>query len=219
MELVGRTTMRVKRSLEDGCVLKGIGIDSLDFSFGQVVILCPMRIFVPRKAFEPGGIAFLLNDGCDPLPPNAAGRECSAVGQYRYVTWDEVMQERRERQSEHLERKLGPVTAIRAVRVMCWLNQRFPFEGWHCVIDGCPGSLIHEWANRYSRGDVKEMQSVLPVPGAPATMQEWMPLFAEHYPDLRRLPHREGERQYPRGVAYIWAVCRGGSIDKLLPVK
>ena len=63
-----------------------------------------MSSVIMRNCFEPGGFAYILNGGkCKPLPKNVAYLVSDYGHQRREVTWDDVMDKRRERQSRIME--------------------------------------------------------------------------------------------------------------------
>lgn len=183
-----------------------------------------MNVTFTRKCFEPGGFVFEMLKGtdnpCKPLPRDVALVKGDGRGGRQFVTWAEIHAARTERQNERIYRKRQSQSDVRAVRVVVWLNQCFPFEGWHGEIDGCHGSNIHEWIRRRRGGDNPfNLCRLYPVTPYTEDYDDWMPLFAEQYPDIRKIPHRLGERQYPRGVVYCWAICKGGYIDDLVKIK
>ena len=124
----------------------------------------------------------------------------------RIVTWEELMRRRRERQEEELERKRwGTAPELRAVRVMTWLNHCFPFEGWHCRVD----TLSSQEDCSLRGGPVNLMEE---FPLDVKSFDEWMVAFAKAFRDKRKLKHRQGRRQYPRGVVFCWATFSRGRL-------
>lgn len=116
------------------------------------------------------------------------------------ITWDQILEERRNRQTEILRRKRN-VESVRAVRVSVRYFDQDIYGGWHTYIDGVQFS---KWLRPGREGD-RELMSLFPMPQPllfGTSWVEWMVWFAR--------THRRGTFcGQPRGVAYCWALCDG----------
>jgi len=137
-----------------------------------------------------------------------------AAGAHRDVTWDEVMQQRRERQAERLARLREPVEPdVLPCYVWTFYNvQDIPYGGWHCYL------ITREHGDLAARGKygtaawlaenlMTEIQlGILPMV---ENFTTWMAMFAKKYPRARRWPDgkvfHHGQRD-PRkaGVLHGW---------------
>lgn len=148
-----------------------------------------MMSFLPRKIYEPGGFAYLLTDGrCKPLAPHLAGLE-SYRGEYREVPWSEIMDRRRARQKERLERKRYDWDREpRVVPCYVWTffnRQMIPYHGWYCYV---VSRYFSEAVNfRGFRAKLAEsIMIAIPLGLLPIPNQNhfdlWMERFAKTYP-------------------------------------
>jgi len=162
-----------------------------------------------RKAYEWWGEA--LGDGRKPLPSNIAyvdiqdGQFIGCEPERKLVTWDEVLQERRERQIIELEHKrFSDKIEIKPCFIWVFDNGSiFPCGGWWCYI------LAHknDWALNF-RNERKDLQlkvmQMFPCGVFPLleNFENWMITFQKNYP-VKRKRKREG-------MVKAWAkICNG----------
>lgn len=137
------------------------------------------------------------------FPPDAAYliKSGGSSSSWQSVTWNQVMEDRRERQAWRLARKRESST-LRAIRVSVRYFKTIVYGGWHTYIDGVGFS-------KWVRSDDKRLMELFPMP-APSLFgnawQEWMKWFARTY-------RRGTFNGKPRGVAYCWALCYGEGRD------
>ena len=159
--------------------------------------------FLPRKIYEPGGLAYLYTDGqCKPLAPHLAGlmRE---RGQVREVTWAEILEQRRERQAERLQRKREWfVSSWRPVFIDVRYYDIQVYTGWHTYIYGIGG--ISFWFRGPHRDETVFMNMIPLRDGLfPVQSHEhWMEVFARTY-------QCGTQDKRPRGRLQIWARVSG----------
>jgi hypothetical protein len=147
--------------------------------------------FVPRKVWEPGGFGYLLTDGkCQPLAPHVAGIETNRFGERREVPWTELMERKRARQRERLQRIrwFDPEPQIVPCYVWTFFNrQMIPYHGWYCYVVSRYFELAVNF--RDFRTDLAEsITQAIPLGLLPGKefFTLWMERFAQEYP--RRTP-------------------------------
>ncbi len=161
---------------------------------------------MPRKCFEPGGFVYEFLDGeVRTIAPNVAGREKTGrfgAEEWRDLTWDEVMQRRRERQAEQLERIRGRNSKPTVLPCYVWTffnRQDFPFHGWYCYV------VTREFGDvavRGKHGDNEPLRESImtEIPCGLLPMAEnfeaWMAAFARKHP--RRQPAFSRGHRDPR---------------------
>lgn len=182
--------------------------------------------FMSRAMFEPGGWAYEFHGGnCLKLRPNVAGREKRSThrfdpeGEWHDVTWDEIMDRRRARQVEIMERKLRPALPnVLPCYVWTFYINGFPFGGWHCyIVTRHFDFSLSFYRNRpFNAGEIAvQVMEAFPCGLLPLAdnLNRWMPAFAKAYPRSRNWPGgkvlRRGEHD-PRkaGLAYGWLADR-----------
>ncbi len=187
-----------------------------------------------RKLWDPGGLGYAFTMAkfgkCDPLPPDVAGIECVAEGRGLFagnkkvhVTWAEVMRRRRERQAEELKRKRCDdyIVEKRAVRVEVFYNPHWIYQGWHTyltIFGEEPEWVRRNGVRESAKGNPYNLLTIFPIAdpkyrlfGPVTDYEKWMPLFA-------RLYQRGKKGGRFRGVRYCWGMCRGTSVEELLPL-
>lgn len=174
--------------------------------------------FMPRKVWEPGGFGYNLMGGkCNPLPPAIAGVEVDFASKRRHVPWTEIMDRRRGRQAEQLERKRRTeLPEILPCYVWTFFNAHdIPYHGWYCYV------VTRHFEDAVNfRGFNKPLalsiMRAIPLGLAPArdNFEAWMAAFAQAYPRRRRWPggkvRSRGQRD-PRksGIYFGWLLNRG----------
>lgn len=154
--------------------------------------------FLPRKLYEAGGLAYIFQDGqCKPLAPHLAGlmRE---RGKVREVPWSEIIDKRRERQRERLDRKRNFwKSEPRIVPCYVWTffnPQMIPYHGWYCYVISRHFSLAVNFRGFHGGLALSIMRAVplgfLPV-GDKKTFYEWTKKFAETYPRTHPIDKRK----------------------------
>lgn len=104
-----------------------------------------VKQFVPRRAQEPGGFGYILRSGTDgpgplKMPADAAGYNVLMDGSFEWVTWQQIIDRRREWQRDRLEQIRRAPWEIReyvARPAQVWVFDNgdiFPFGGWWCYI-------------------------------------------------------------------------------------
>lgn len=144
--------------------------------------------FLPRKIYEPGGFAYLFTDGkCKPLAPHLAGLETSHGGtRRREVPWTELMERKRERQRERLQRKrwFDPEPSVVPCYVWTFFNrQMIPYHGWYCYVVSRHFEIAVNF--RGFRTDLAEsIMREIPLGILPVRecFTQWMEAFANAYP-------------------------------------
>jgi len=123
----------------------------------------------------------------------------------RVITWAEVMEARRKRQSERLHWKRH-VDQWRAYKLWVAYFDQTLMGGWHAFLEDYRGGGYRIWIDR----DCTRMESplmtlyplLLPIGSEGEQWQRWKPAFAATF-ERRRHDRR------PLGVAYIWWDGRG----------
>lgn len=157
-----------------------------------------MNTFLPRKIYEPGGFAYEFTGGkCKPLAPHLAGLE-SSYGRYREVSWSEILDMRRERQRERLERKRHFFKhEPRVVPCYVWTffnRAMIPYYGWYCYVVSRHFSIAVNFKG--FRADLAEsILRAIPLGFLPVADEkcfyEWMEKFAETYPRTHPIDKRK----------------------------
>lgn len=185
-----------------------------------------MTGFMPRSCFEPGGFVYEFHGGnCRQLAPNVAGREKRTRsrfddGEWHDVTWDEIMERRRLRQAEIMERRLRPAEpTVLPCYVWTFFISGFPFGGWHCyIVTRRFGDISLSFYRRRPSHYMEVAEQVMrafPCGLLPLAenFETWMAAFAKRYPRSRNWPGgkvlHHGEHD-PRmaGLAYGWLTDR-----------
>lgn len=156
--------------------------------------------WMPRGCFEPGGFAYYFREASgmdqEQIPRNVAGWNLLVGGGRVAVTWDDLMDKRRERQCEELRRK-REVDVDRVVPAQVWVffnKVGFAgfFTGWYCCIrvltpgmklGGLPMKMID--VNTRGRGDVAidlMRRFDFGLGDDIGLFDEWMKRFARRYP-------------------------------------
>lgn len=128
---------------------------------------------------------------------------------YRKVTWDEVIEERRKKQSARL-RLIREVPEWRACRVQVAYFDQDLMGGWQAFLTDWRGRGGDTWIDRDGRWAVGQLMNIFPLVLTLGTEREqweqWKVAFAGQYARRRQ----DGE---PVGVAYVWQLgsrLRGG---------
>ena len=198
---------------------------------------------LPRKAFEPGGFAYILNGGHAPLPPNVAYREIAdgprslcrtpeedgfvhesfthvradgyemKVSRWvRFVTWDEVMAERRREQRQRLDRLASDCVESRVLRLT--VRYERSSRQWFAYLVAA-GNATRAFAEERHDRHVADLMRRWPLPQhdaplfAATTGRQWLAAFARKY--------RHGTHNgRPQGVLLCRALCRHDQIIQFL---
>jgi hypothetical protein len=141
-----------------------------------------------RKVYDYWGKT--LNDGRKPLPPNVAyidipdGSYIGCKPDRKLVTWEEVLQQRKEKQKSELERKrITDKSEIKPCYVWVFYNRYFPFSGWYCYIKAFKDSWALNFRDERKDLQLKVMQ-IYPCGELPIVenFYSWMQSFQKHYP-------------------------------------
>lgn len=155
--------------------------------------------FLPRKLYEPGGFAYEFTGGkCKPLAPHLAGLVREPGRGVREVPWSEIMDNRRKRQAERLDRKRHSWNSEpRIVPCYVWTffnPQMIPYHGWYCYVV----SRHFELAVNFRRFNAHLAESILravPLGFLPVAdrdcFYQWMAKFAETYPRKHPIDKRK----------------------------
>lgn len=155
--------------------------------------------FLPRKIYEPGGFAYEFTGGkCKPLAPHLAGLMSEPGGRRREVPWTEVMDMRRKRQAERLQRKQSFfIDEPRIVPCYVWTffnPQMIPYYGWYCYVVSRYFSLAVNFQGFRNDLAVSIMTAVplgfLPVDDKKVFYQ-WTEKFATTYPRIHPIDKRK----------------------------
>ncbi len=139
----------------------------------------------------------------NPLPPEIAYSVCDAPGApVRMVTWDEVMDIRRQRQREILECKRRGHPQRRAYRLLVRYFDQWCYGGWQTYVDGINDS---RWVDQNAKWLQGPLMAAFPVLGPTlfeiedeySRWERWEIKFAEQY-------RRREQCGRPVGVAYVW---------------
>lgn len=154
--------------------------------------------FLPRKLYEPGGLAYAFTDGkCLPLAPHLAGLESGHRGEKaREVPWTEILDRRRERQRERLLRKrtfFEPEPRIVPCYVWTFFNrQMIPYHGWYCYVVSRHFSIAVNFRD-FRTELATSIMTAIPLGFLPITesFRDWMEAFAKEYPRTHPLDSRK----------------------------
>jgi hypothetical protein len=132
---------------------------------------------------------------------NVAGMEIDTRGRH-IITWDEVMQKRRERQREQLWRKREWfVKPMRAYKLYVAYYDQDLMGGWQAMLEDWRGRDYDIWIDRDRRWlepiIMQAFSLVLPLGTEREQWCCWKPAFAQQF--KRRMQDRQ-----PLGVAYLW---------------
>jgi hypothetical protein len=153
--------------------------------------------FLPRKLYEPGGLAYIYTDGkCRPLAPHLAGLEFEfRGGKPREVTWDELTERKRVRQRERLNRIrfVDPQPEIVPCYVWTFNNGAIiPYGGWWCYVVSRYFSI---GVNRHGiKANLAEsIMREIPLGYLPVKecFNDWMKAFAKAFPRSHPKDHRQ----------------------------
>ena len=144
-----------------------------------------MTCIIDRKVYEPGGFAYSFTDGkCKPLPPNVAYLTRGRWNKMVQVTWDEVMDDRRKRQAERLQRiRQVPEPAVVPCYVWTFFNSSFIYHGWYCYVVSRHFDMSINF--RGFRQDLAlSIMSEIPLGFFPIeeNFEAWMEAFAKKHP-------------------------------------
>lgn len=154
-----------------------------------------MSTIMTRSAVEfwgrrklPKNVAYLVSDG--------------PGGRMKEVTWDEIMDGRREKQANILSHLLAPSSTRRAARLSVQYFDQSLMGGWQCYIDGIGDS---EWL-RYSEDKKERLMAVLPMenqmnlPGMASFAERWS-IWKENFATRYQVGVFDGR---PRGAVFGW---------------
>jgi hypothetical protein len=132
-------------------------------------------------------MAYHLNGGCAPLPADVAGRECEeGKHKYRFVTWAEILDKRRKRQAEHLQRILfvpPPREGVVPCYVWVFFNPGFIYYGWYCYVITRQGDHAVNFRGFDSILALSIMRAIpLGMLPSESNFKAWMPAFAKAFP-------------------------------------
>jgi hypothetical protein len=155
--------------------------------------------FLPRKIYEPGGLAYEFTGGkCNPLAPHLAGLMKEPRRGVREVPWSEILDSRRARQKEHLDRKrhfwhCEPRTL--PCYVWTFFNrQMIPYHGWYCYVISRHFSIAVNFRGFHTELAESILRAV-PLGFLPVTDRKvfdaWMERFAETYPRKHSIDNRK----------------------------
>lgn len=134
-------------------------------------------------------------------PPEVAMVEvdCGRHFGRRVVTWAEVMERRRERQRQILERRRQPdVRPLRAYKVWVAYFGEGLMGGWNAFIENLDGRTWIDRDRKWLMGALMQLfPLVLPLGLDGDDWEAWQIAFARHF-------KRRTQRRQPLGVAYVW---------------
>lgn len=191
-----------------------------------------VKSFIPRSSHEPGGFGYILRSGPDgpgPLvmPKDAAGYNVLLDGSFEWVTWSQIMDRRRERQREDLERIHSfreDRDAVRRAQVWVFDNgDIFPYGGWWCYVRTLDRYSTHGLRASYccgggAKGSVREngpvamhLMRLLPMGlfPHPQNFEAWCAEIAKAFPKRPR----EGSNR-PEGCVNGWTDGRTFELRK-----
>ena len=150
---------------------------------------------MPRSVWDPGGFGYNFLGGqgkCKPLPPNVAAVEVYAGGDKKrvYVTWDEIMERRRRRQAERMERIRRPAEpAMLPCYVWTFFNKSDFYYGWYCYV---VTQHFQDAVNFRGFDEPLAMSIMMEIPlgflPLKSNFDSWMAAFARAYPRSRGWP-------------------------------
>lgn len=153
--------------------------------------------FLPRKLYEPGGLAYLMTGGkCRPLAPHLAGLERQEGGmEVREVPWTEIMERKRIRQKEHLRRirSFDPEPRIVPCYVWTFFNrQMIPYHGWYCYVVSRYFSIAVNFRD-YKTDLAESIMRAIPLSVLPVRecFDQWMEAFAKEFPRKHSIDKRK----------------------------
>ena len=123
---------------------------------------------------------------------------------FRMVTWDEVMDAKRKRQSEILEHKRDPGPQRRPWMVWVFYNDTDIYGGWHCYLIRYDEN--GKWLMRPSQELMRLFPLVLPLGDIRDQWHNWKVEFARQY--KRRMHHGK-----PEGMTPVWWDGWNGEIE------
>jgi len=160
---------------------------------------------ISRKAF----IAWYerFNNEKPNLPLNCAYVECIGPDK-RFITWDEVMKERKIKQKCQLSQKrFGVITEWKPGYIWIFFNkQEFPFGGWYCYIV----TLKKDWCINFRDETLLHLQEkvmkLFPCEVLPLQQYfyEWMEEFEKRY-------HINSARKKD-GKTLVWCKIKGSHL-------
>jgi hypothetical protein len=152
--------------------------------------------YIPRKVYEPGGLAYLVTDGkCKPLAPHVAALNHLYTGKFEEITWAEIIEQRRKEQADRLSciRQCAEPNILPCYVWTFFNEQDIPYHGWYCYV-----VTRHFEIGVNFRGFKEElaasiMQEILL---GPKVFYEWMKEFADRYPRNKPSgdPRKSGSR-------------------------
>ena len=150
--------------------------------------------------------------GGQPLPPEIAYGVRDAPGcDIRMVSWDEVMEARRDCQREILRRKRQGLPERRAYRLEVSYFDQWAYGGWHAFLHGLHDYRWLDKPDKHLRGPIMAAFGVLDptlfeTEGEYWRFKQWKMEFAEQY-------KRREQDGRPVGVAYLWWDGDDGEIE------
>ncbi len=142
--------------------------------------------YIDRKFYEPGGFAYHFTGGkCKPLAPNVAYLTRGHRNEMVAVTWDEVMADRRKRQTERLQqiRQECRPTVLPCYVWAFFNRQDIPYHGWYCYVVTRQFEIAVNFRGFRSELALSIM-SAIPLGLFPMeeNFEAWMEAFAKKHP-------------------------------------
>lgn len=173
-------------------------LDAVESIIPRKAFIYWYELFNKEKAVLPADVAFVI-------------KQC---GERKFITWEKVLNDRRDKQARQLSLKRNTYGRIEWRRCIVWVffNDTWCFHGWYCYLEGFKWDYGINWNRSHDgREDLEnKLMQLFPVINLLfPDFYEWMKEFCKAH------PWKKFGCKLHQGKALAWVKFEGSKITEI----